>query len=283
MLERRIDLLFLPEVKVGVAVAALSDKANLPLSFIPADPVETVSLDLHDVTVRQALDALVKRTPRYRYDIIAGRLVLYPRDPKWEMQVRDVHLGPAPRRRMTSLLAKELGRQLPGFDKFAGTWVLGDPRDYIYQDVVTVTGSGSVLEILLQLLGKRPSAYLILDRIERALATTISVSSAEQLQSLKLTAPTTTLRQRDQAVQLKLIGVLRYGGVGRDLTANDCRTAYKVSDERVLTVSPDGLVTACGNGVSRVSAEIDGSVAEITIRVDFPETSGNPSRQREHE
>jgi hypothetical protein len=283
LLERHIDVLSLPEVKVEVAVAALSDKANLPLSFIQANPTDMVSLDLHGVTVRQALDNFVKRAPHYRYNIVAGRLVLYPRNPEWERQISDVHLGPASRRRMTNLLAKELERQLPDLGNFAGTWVIGDPRNYIYQDMVTVTGSGSVLEALIQLLGKRPSTYLILDRIEGALAMAISVSSAEQLQSLKLTEPATTLRKRDQAVQLKLIGTLRYGGLTKDLTAGACGTVYKVSDERVLTVSPDGFATARGSGVARVSAEIDGSVAEITVRVDLPETSGALSKRREHE
>jgi hypothetical protein len=277
LLERRVDALSVISAKVEVAVAALSDKANLPMSFIQTDPEETVSLDLHETTVRQALNAIVARAPSYRYAIVSDRLVLYPRDWKWEIRLSDVHLGPGPRLRVTRELARELSRRLPVFADLGGGWVgfAGSGKAYTYEDPVSVAGPGSVLELLVQLLGNRPSTYFFVAKQEGLLGSSLSVSSRDQLQSLKLTAATTTLQHRNQQIQLKLIGTLRYGGVAMDLTSGACGVVYKVSDEKVLSVNQDGLVIAKGNGTAQVTAELERSVAEVTIKVDLPVESGS--------
>ncbi len=254
LLDRRIDVFSFIDVNVEDAIAQLCDKANLPLSFIQADPEPRVSLTLRGATVRQILDAIVARAPVYRYGFLAGRLVLYPRDPKWEMRVNNLSLGPAPRARLAKDLATELSRRLPAFADLCGPWILGDPRSYAYQDAVTVTGPGSVLELLIQLLGNRPSSYLLVVKEDGWVCSSLSVSARGQLQALKLTAPTTILQRRGETLQLKLIGTLAYDGSAKDLTSRACGTAYRTSDERVLTVSPDGLVTVHGSGKAEVEA-----------------------------
>jgi hypothetical protein len=281
LLEQRVDDLSLTSVKVEAAVVALSSKANLPLSFIQTDPEETVSLDLHESTVRQALDAIVARAPDYRYAIVSHRLVLYPRDPKWEIRLDDVHLGPGPRIRITQELASELSRRLSAFTNLGGPWVgfagSGKGKAYTYEDLVSVAGPGSIIELLIQLLGNRPSTYFFVVKEEGWLGSSLSVSSRDQLQSLTLTAAATTLHHRDQQTQLKLIGTLRNGGVAMDLTSGACGTVYKVSDDKVLSVNQDGLVTVKGNGTAQVTAELERSVEEVTIKVDLPvEPSGLP-------
>jgi len=280
LLERRINALEAREKKVEHVVAILSEKANLPISFIQTDPEEVVSLDLHEITVRQALDAVVARAPRYRYGILSGRLVFYPRDPKWEMRLDDVHLGPGPRVRITRELASELSRRLPAFAKLGGPWVgfAGSGKAYTYQDVVTVAGPSSVLELLVQLLGSRPSTYFFVVKEDGWVGPSLSVSSRDQLQSLKLSAPTETLRPKE-TVQLKLIGTFRQSGITKDLSAGACGTVYKVSDERVLAVSSDGLVSVSGSGTASVSADVERSAAEVKFRVDL---TGDPGKNESH-
>lgn len=283
LLERQVEALSVIGTRVEVAVAALSDKADLPISFIQTDPEETVSLDMRETTVRQALDAIVAQAPRYRYAVVSGRLVLYPRDPKWEARLDDMHLGPGPRIRVTRELASELSRRLSAFADLGGPWVgfAGSDRAYTYQDMVSVVGPSSVLELLVQLLGSRPSTYFFVVREDGWLGSSLSVNSRDQLKSLKLTAPITTLRRRDESIQLKLTGTLRYGEAARDLTPGACGTVYKVSDEHVLAVTPDGLVTVHGSGVARVTAVTERSSDELTIRVDLPGKPAPAQRQSE--
>jgi hypothetical protein len=271
LLVRRVSQFSVKGADVETAIAELSTRANLPLSFIQEDGKDApVTLEMRDATVRQILDELVARTPSYRYSLIAGRLVLYPRDPKWETQIEDIHLGPAPRVQVAHALAKELSRRLPAFADLVGPWVLGDSRAYTYQDQVSVAGPGSVLELLVQLLGNRPSTFLLLDRNERTPFQSLSVSSRDQLETLKLTAPAMVLRRRDETVQLKLVGTLKYGSVSVNLTPGECGTIYEVGDEQVIGVSADGLVTARGNGEASVRARVERLTDQLILKVDLP-------------
>src|SRR5262245_59522141 len=162
LLIRRVDHFSVKQAGLAAVIADLSARADLPLSFIQGDAgEEPLTLEMRDATVRQILDELVARVPSYRHSLIAGRLVLHPRDPKWETQLEDVHLGPAPRAQVAHALAKELSRRLPAFTDLVGPWILGNPNAYTYQDEVSVVGPGSVLELLVQLLGNRPSTYLL--------------------------------------------------------------------------------------------------------------------------
>jgi hypothetical protein len=271
LLVRRIAHFSVKQATAARAVAEFSTTANLPLSFIQGDAGdEALSLDMQNATVRQILDELVARVPSYRYSLIAGRLVLYPRDPKWETRLEDIHLGPAPRVQVANALARELSRRLPAFADLVGPWVLGDPNAYTYKDEVSVVGPGSVLELLVQLLGNRPSTFLLLARNERTPFQSLSVSSRDQLETLKLTAPAMVLRRRDETVQLKLVGTLKYGSVSVNLTPGECGTIYEVGDERVIGVSADGLVTALGSGEASVRARVERLTDQLILKVDLP-------------
>jgi hypothetical protein len=73
-------------------------------------------------------------------------------------------------------------------------------------------------------------------------------------------------------VQLKLTGTLHYNGSSRDLTLAACGTVYTVSDERVLSVSRDGLVTVHGSGEAEVTASTERLSDWVKFKVDLPVT-----------
>src|ERR1700676_2078703 len=138
LLERRVGTLSLAEVGVDKAVAEISSRSDLPLSFIQALPHSTISLELHDASVREALDAVVERAPEFRYGFVGRRLVFYPKEAIWQTRLDNLQLGPGPRLAVTRALAAELARRLPGLAHLAGPWVLGNASSYTYQDVVSV-------------------------------------------------------------------------------------------------------------------------------------------------
>jgi hypothetical protein len=263
LLARSVESLSVHGVKVEVAVAELESKVGLPLSFIQAFPEAKVDLDLHGATVRQVLDAIVTGAPQYRYGIISDRLVLYPRDPKWELPIDHLHLGPGPRLQITRDLARELSQRLPVFATLGGPWASGN--GYTYRDIVQVGGPAPVLDLLVQLLGNRPSTYFLLVKEDGWLGPSLSVSSVAQLRSVKLSAAKTILRRQDETTQLRLVGTLAYDGSTKDLTSGACGTTYTVSDERVLKVSPDGLVTRRGSGKAEVFASNEASGDSVTF------------------
>jgi hypothetical protein len=280
LLDRRVGTLSLSLVEVEKAVAEICDRSDLPLSFIQASTHPKISLELHDASVRQALDAVLAQAPEYRYGFVAERLILYPQEPVWQTRLEDISLGPGPRLQVARALAAELARRLPFFAHLSGAFVLGNGKSYTYRDIVTVRGPGSLLDLFVQLLGSRPGTFFIFDKPTEARAN-LSVSSQDQLRSLNLVAPATTLRDRGETVQLRVIGTLRTGG-DKDVSAGACGTVYTVSDERVLSVGPDGLVSARAGGKAEVTAANEHQENRVTFTVTLPETApGAPTgRQR---
>jgi hypothetical protein len=255
--------------------AVLALDHDVPLSFVQADPEEMVSFELRDATVRQVLDAVVTRARSYRYLVIGERLVLFPRDAKWMRHIEGITLGPAPRLKVTSELAHELGHRVPGFAELHGTAVVGDPSSFIYRDPVTIAAPGTALDLLVQLLGERRSAVFSLSRTPWG-ALELGLSGVDLLQSFRLTAPTTTLKDRGETVQLRVVARLKGGGEVLDLTAASCGTTYSSENEGVVAVSPDGLVSVRGSGTAIVSARNEGGLSALRFSVVLPETETGP-------
>jgi hypothetical protein len=264
LLDRKVADVAVTDAPVPVVWSALVDQ-HVPISFIESDTEAMLTLDLRGATVRQVLDAVVARAPAYQYGLVADRLVMYSRSPVWKARLDNVNLGPGPRQRVTRALVEEISRRVPDLANLDGPNTVGDPRSYVFQDVVSVSGTGSLLELLVLLLGDRPSAMFVVGKA-RSGVPQLSVGGAVLLQAVHLSTPTTILQLRGEPVQLKVLGTL-YGGTPKDLSAAACATVYWVSDEKVLRVSPDGLLTAVGSGEARVKASNQDVWDSVTIKV----------------
>ena len=276
LLDARVGSFSCTDVTVESVWLQLASDHAVPLSFIQAEPEAKISLDLRDATVRQVLDAVVARAPAYRYGVIHDRLVLFPRDQKWDMRLDGFKLGPADRFSVAVHLADELSRRVPAFaGLLPPTYLVMGRVGSIYRDVVTVASPGTVLELLVQLLGPRPSAVFSLTRDRRG-HQVLELSGLELLPSFVVTAPTTTLRDRADTVQLKVLGKLRGVGESLDFTAGSCGTTYSSSDEEVVAVSADGLVSVRGSGTATVGAWNDTSLSSLLFTVILPATPKGP-------
>ncbi len=267
LLDGRVGSFSSTDMTVEGVWDALVSQHAVPLSFIQAAPEAKVSLDLRGATVRQVLDAVVARAPAYRYEVIGDRLVLFPRDLKWEMRLEGFTSGPARRLDVAVDLVRELKRRDPDFaGLIAPAYRVIGSEGAIYRDVVKVVSPGTILELLVQLLGQRPSAVFSLGR-DRWGHQFLDLSGVQLLQSFELTAPSTTLRDRADTVQLKVLGRLRGLGERLDFTAGGCGTTYSSSDEGVITVSADGLVSVRGTGRAVVIARNDDSLSSLPLTV----------------
>ena len=262
------------EEAVGAVAARLRDAHDVPLSFIEGDNEVKISLTIPHATVQEALEGIVEAAPDYRYATIAGHLVLYPRSEKWDARLQAVSLGPGPRERIASQLADEISRHLPALAKF-GQVTAGNANSYVFQDPVTVAGTGTVVELLVQLLGARPSAIFSVYKMWGA--SVLSLNGVHYLRSVTVTSPTSVMRPAEK-VQLKVTGRL-IDGTHKDLTSGACLTTYWVSNENVVTVSLDGLLTAHRIGEAWVEAKNGDRVNVLSIRV--VEKAGRPQQRGE--
>jgi hypothetical protein len=255
----------LSNLSVSSVVKRLVVTNHVPLSFIEGEPYPTVTIKTQDATVAGLLDGIVSQVSGYRYGFIGPRLVLYSTDAKWQARVEKLKLAPGPRRWVSEALVAELRHRFPALAGLNPPWTAGNPADYVYQDEVAASAPASVAELLTQILGNRVSATFWVSKMGGAV-TFLRLASADLVQTVQITAPTTTLRHTGEIVQVKVVGMLRDGG-RQIVTPAACGTQYFVSNPKVLAVSPDGQVSALASGEARVNVVNENSADSITFTV----------------
>lgn len=159
LLSRRIDLDAAGE-PVAAVIERLRHDDHLPLSFIEGSAV-AMTVHLHGATVRQALEKLLSQAPGYSCQIGNGHVVIAANDPAYRTMVRGVEVVPAPPCMAASMFTNDL-LFLPAFQHLQPfVDCLGDPslvRDDELTEVA-LAAEGTVLEQLVQLLGRNAHAY----------------------------------------------------------------------------------------------------------------------------
>ncbi len=87
--------------------------------------------------------------------------------------------------------------------------------------------------------------------------------------SIRITAPTFTLTELGSSIPLTVTAAFADGGA-QDVTAGSKGTNYTNSNPKVVTVSPDGVVTAVASGTVIISAQNEGALGLIRLQVVLP-------------
>ncbi len=98
-------------------------------------------------------------------------------------------------------------------------------------------------------------------------AVSVSISAADQLSGLTLTAPTSVIRSTSP-VQLTATGELSGGGT-TDLTSSAAGTIYSVTPSSVAAVSASGALTPLAAGSAVVTAQNSSFEAQAPVTVSF--------------
>jgi hypothetical protein len=263
-LARHLGEVSVHDETVGRIAARLETDYEVPLSFIETNEDVKISLAMSSPTVQEVLAKIVDLAPVYRYATIAGHIVLYPRNAKWDARLDALHLGPGTRYQVAGQLVDELARRLPTFSNF-GTNLSGDAGSYVFVDRVAVMGSGSVVELLAQLLGTRPSAIFSIKKLPVFPSAQLFLGGVQYWQSLKLIAAESFMHPGEVAT-LTTLGTLE-DGTSQNATAEACGTVYGVSDEHVISVSANGVLTARSTGEAWLQARNANQVDTMHIQV----------------
>ena len=263
-LARRLGRLSADNETVGSIVARLETDYAVPLSFIENEMDVKISLAMSRPTVQEALVKIVDLAPVYRFATIAGHLVLFSRSAKWDERLEGIHIGPEPRDRVARQLAEAIKHRLPAFEDF-GANLIGNHNTYVFNDPASVTGSGSVVELLVQLLGTRPPAVFSVNKLEAWPAAQLFLGGVTSWQSLKLIAPAGVMHP-GETMQLKAVGALE-DGTRYDVTAGVCGSIYLINDEHLIGVSADGLAKARGTGEASIEVRNADESAITEVKV----------------
>ena len=89
LLEKKILSLSIVQQSVYDVVLRLIRDHETPLSFIEAEGsaarAPTISLKVHNGSLKEVLDRLVAKSPEYRYEVLNNKLILYPKSPKYHL------------------------------------------------------------------------------------------------------------------------------------------------------------------------------------------------------
>jgi hypothetical protein len=271
LLDRPLGSISFSNAALWQVARDLVHEYGVPISLIEADPKTRVTLAMPSCSLQQLLDHIVSATADYRYGFVGSHLLLYSKDPKWQTRIDNLSPISGARVMVGGELMVRLRHLAPVLGHFRQAGYRGNPDAFILQDEVQVSGPATVIELLTQVLGERPSAVFALSAVGQPIPPSLWLDTVPIVQEIEVTAPTTRLRQGEE-VQVKVSGVLR-DGKRKDLTAASCGTHYWVI-EKTIQVSRDGLVAAVSPGMGWVVVSYENLGQSIGLEV-VP-----PSRRR---
>jgi hypothetical protein len=145
-------------------VVWLAQRHRLPISFIENDGDRKTGLFYREVTIAKVLDMIVVENPSYRWRSVEGRILLYPRDEKYDTRVGGIDVRDLKRPEAANRLFEALRENTPGFSDWAGAVVLGFADAPIYTEHVSLRPEARVINHLAQLLGDDPNVYFIIHK-----------------------------------------------------------------------------------------------------------------------
>jgi hypothetical protein len=155
---QKVDLR-LENAPVSAIVQLLHSRSCAAVSFIAAAPEGKVNLEAKGASVSEILSKIVQSSSGYRAETIAGRSVLYPVSPEFQMVLDRVEIRSKPRQAALEEYVDLLRKRIPALATLTAQWLIGDDRHPIYSDLVSLRPEGRVIEQLVDLLGQDQSLY----------------------------------------------------------------------------------------------------------------------------
>jgi hypothetical protein len=144
---------------VSAVIRTLLDR-RIPISFLAANPDENVTLSFVLVDLKAVLDAIVTQAPAYRYEILGGRVLIYPRDAISE----EKHPANIPKGRRLSVVIQFVDwlNQFPQFSDVVFAGYRGNINAPIFADLVEVKGVERIQDHLMQLSGSDEDVAILI-------------------------------------------------------------------------------------------------------------------------
>ena len=267
-LEWALDRILLPVDLVGSfgsrEVIDLLHDSGAPISFISrvAKDPEVRFQRSEATTVRELLEEVMAKTPGYRFDVISGKLVIYPSDDGYDTLVEIGDPREAKRASALFSVLRELrsknsvlrSLRLPG---------LTGPFGGIYSDMISVGGARTVIEHLVSLVAGSPStAFWIHNRADGSME--FGLLWADVIEDLLLEAPKKVEVGKEFQVVPRVILV---DGTPVTLIGPGCGVDYQSTDESILTIDSGGHALAIGKGRVGIVGKYDGKAAYVEVEV----------------
>lgn len=267
-------------VRMEQAIWRLREEHHVPVSFVDApDDDRTVRYDGSGDSLQELLVGLTKQAPSYRYEIVDGRLVVFPKDPKYDLRLRLAGISKTERHSAAAEYVQQLKKQHAGFDRWYGPIAFGtNPDHWIFKETVSLRPVGRVIEHLVDLAG--PNAEL-----------SFHVAGSDAFKGLNIINFVEVSGFRQLVVKMKperlrvgetaQLSVIGEGWDGRrvDLTPDRCGTRYSSLVPGVIEVGAGGLITGVSKGRTLLRVSNRGTSVNVVVEVLADDTDPKPKRE----
>ena len=163
---------------VGKLVEHLRAELSVPISWIPVREEEPLRKEAEPGRLEDLLRSVADQHPEYRCEVRSGRLILRSEAEIFDRAVEGVDVVDRYRFRALNDYIEHLRAMGDGFE----TWIyplVGSNLDHpLFQEKVTLAPQGSLLDHLVQLLGKLPTTYFTIP-VPGEVSRTIYISATD--------------------------------------------------------------------------------------------------------
>lgn len=268
LLATRVNNARFVRVRMERAIWQLREEHHVPISFIDApDDDRTVDYDGSGNALRELLVGLTRQAPRFRYEIVQGRLVVYPNDPEYDLRVRVAGIAKMARYAAAAEYVQQLKKQQTRFKNWYGPIAFGtNPDHWIFKETVSVRPVGRVIEQLGDLAG--PGSELSFHVAGSGAFKGVNIVNFVEVAGFRQLLVTMNPQRVHvgETTQLTLIGE---GWDGRRvrLTPASCGTRYSSLVPGVIEVEPGGLVVGVSAGRTLLNISNRGTSVSVVIEV----------------
>jgi hypothetical protein len=250
---------------LGSTVIPFLNSQGLPVSFISkVSGDSSVRLSISNgSTLREALEDIVRQAPGYKFEVVGQSIIIYPEGEAYNTPITiDVERGVTRAIALHHILRALKGRtealqhlSMPIFRGLGG--------ETIYGDDVDIGGTHPIIEHLLSLIQKRPSATfeILLTRDGHLY---FDFNRVILVQKVSLLGPSKV--KVGQTFSVSPRGVLSDGTVVA-LEGPNCYVKYAVTDNGVLVIDDTGQVVAEKAGLGTISIKYGDSIAWLDVNV----------------
>ncbi len=147
------------DANIRDVIMKLRAESQVSVSFIQAVNSRKISIHVVNGTVQDVLTQLVQQDQNYQWQINNSHLVVFPNETKYQETITP-HLALGKRTDVTIAFAAYLKANVRGFESFAGLVIVGEYSSRVFDALIALPESGTVLHLFMELLGNDPLLML---------------------------------------------------------------------------------------------------------------------------
>jgi len=252
------------EGHLGAEIFLRLHQQGIPVSFIlrsSEDPYVRLKVG-STTTTREILENILTQAKGYRFGVIAGRVVLYPEDERYDAQINITNRSDVTRGAAIYPLLRELREKSEALRRLKLPALRGYGKS-IYGYKVKIGGTHTVIEHMVSLIGNDPSVALRMMPEEDGNLLYL-LDWTPVVRKISARAPLTIAA--GEAFSVTVTGTLA-DGTSISLEGEGCGVEYSAINREIVEVDDLGRGVARKKGIGIIAVDYEDQYASVKIQV----------------